>query len=267
MKKKFIIKRYQINTEKPGVENRNLRLVFFSDMHNAVYGEHNRELLGKIRSLKPDAVLLGGDLMISKPDYPLEPALEIVHALAAEYPVYYAMGNHEYRLKLYTEIYGNRYQKYFGRLKDTSVHLLDNQREEADLQGIPVAISGFSLDSSYYRRFNRRELPVSVLEEKLGRPDPARFEILLAHNPYYQKTYFEWGADLILSGHYHGGVVRIGESRGIITPDFHPFSRKCYGIKKREGQQMIVTSGLGEHTIPIRLFNPRELVILDIFSA
>lgn len=267
MQKKFIIKNYQINITKPGTAGKPLRLVFFSDLHNAVYGENNNRLCREIRSLNPAAVLLGGDLMIAKPDFPIKPALDLVTALAAEHRVYYAIGNHEFRLMLYPEVYGNSCRQYFAKLRDAGVHLLDNQREEVLLGGIPVSISGFSLERKYYCRTSRLLLPVSKLEEKLGKPSPERFEILLAHNPCFQETYFEWGADLILAGHYHGGVMRLGKKRGAVSPDFHILSPKCYGMEKRGVQQMIITSGLGEHTIPFRIFNPRELVVLDIKST
>ena len=87
--------------------------------------------------------------------------------------------------------------------------------------------------------------------------------ILLAHNPKYADSYFEWGADVILSGHVHGGVMRLGE-KAVISPDIQLFPKYGYGKINRGNQTMIVSSGIGEHTIPFRIFNPRELVVIDL---
>ena len=82
--------------------------------------------------------------------------------------------------------------------------------------------------------------------------------------PKYGKTYFEWGADLILSGHYHGGVVRLSEHYGLSSPQYLFLPPFCCGDFHKGDQHMIVSAGLGEHTIPLRIHNPRELLVIDI---
>ena len=103
-----------------------------------------------------------------------------------------------------------------------------------------------------------------ALREKFGIPDPEAFHILLAHNPVYFDTYAAWGADLTLSGHYHGGVVGLGAHRGLVTPDFRLFSKNCRGLFLTGGTCQIISAGTGEHTIPVRIWNRRELIITDI---
>lgn len=105
---------------------------------------------------------------------------------------------------------------------------------------------------------------VEELEKRFGQPDPDRITILLAHNPRYKKEYLSWGATVTFCGHYHGGVMMFGKRRGAISPDFRLFPGECGGIHKKGEHAVIVSAGLGEHTIPLRIHNPRELTILRI---
>jgi predicted MPP superfamily phosphohydrolase len=120
------------------------------------------------------------------------------------------------------------------------------------------------MDRTYYNRFYRGPLPVSELTDNLGKPDPAHYGILLAHHPAYRSSYASYGVDLTLSGHYHGGVVGLGAHRGLVTPDFRLFSKNCRGLFLTGGTCQIISAGTGEHTIPVRIWNRRELIITDI---
>ena len=128
----------------------------------------------------------------------------------------------------------------------------------------PEEIYGYAMDRTYYNRFYRGPLPVSELMDHLGKPAPARYGILLAHHPAYRSSYASYGADLTLSGHYHGGVVGLGAHRGLVTPDFRLFSKNCRGLFLTGGTCQIISAGTGEHTIPVRIWNRRELIITDI---
>ena len=102
------------------------------------------------------------------------------------------------------------------------------------------------------------------LEQKFGRPDEKHFHILMAHNPVYFDTYAAWGADLTLAGHLHGGIIRIPGIGGVITPQVKLFPEYDRGFFERNGKYMAVSAGLGEHTVPIRIFNPPQLILLTI---
>ena len=105
----------------------------------------------------------------------------------------------------------------------------------------------------------------NYLTEILGRRPEGLYTVLLAHNPDYFPRYAGWGADLTLSGHVHGGVARVPFwGKGVISPGYRLFPKYDGGIF-REGQAVMVLSrGLGMHTIPIRLFNPGELWVIDL---
>lgn len=261
--KKIKITQYQLKSKKCRPQGNSLRFVFISDFHNAEYPDGNGGFLELVRKQKPDAVLIGGDQIVAKPGYPLEPGLSVVKALAEEYPVYYACGNHEYRLKLYPEVYGNAYERFREGLERTKAVYLENEEALFLKYGYRIRILGFEMKKEFFDRFCRRELPVSELEEVFQRPDGNSFTILLAHHPGYAKTYESFGADLTLSGHYHGGVAGIGK-RGLISPDFRIFPDNCRGCTEKDGTYRIVSAGCGEHTVPFRINNPRELVVIDI---
>ena len=261
--RKIKITKYHLKSPKCGWKERNLRFVFISDLHNMTYGPENCELLELVRQQKPDAVLIGGDQIVAKPGEPLEPGLSAVKKLAEEYPVYYACGNHEYRLKLYPEVYGDAYERFREILAGTKAVYLENEMAAFWKNGLQVLIYGFEMKREYYDRFCRQQLPVTELTDVFGTPPKEAFSILLAHHPWYTQAYDCFGADVTLSGHYHGGVVGFG-NRGLVSPDFRLFPKNCHGCCEKDGHYRIVSAGCGEHTIPVRLHNPRELVVLEI---
>lgn len=247
-----------------GPERQPLRFAFLTDLHSVCIGDHNGTLLAAVRRAEPDAVLCGGDMIVGKPGQTPETALALLRRLREEYPVIHALGNHEYRAKIYPEIYGKLYREYTEELLKLGVTLLDNGRCSLTLHGRKVTVYGLSISREYYQRFARRSLPVQALTGLLGNPDPDSFSILLAHNPEHMDAYFSWGADLTLCGHYHGGILRFGEHRGLVSPDFRLFPREAHGLFERGAGRVIVGAGLGEHTLPLRLHNPRELVTITV---
>lgn len=102
------------------------------------------------------------------------------------------------------------------------------------------------------------------IEKLIGEADENSFEILIAHNPVYAEEYAKWGADIILSGHLHGGIVRIPFWRGVVSPQISLFPKYSGGNYQIGDSNLIVSRGLGMHTIKIRLFNEAEVVVLDI---
>lgn len=102
------------------------------------------------------------------------------------------------------------------------------------------------------------------MEALIGKADKTEYNILLAHNPVFTPTYLGWGADLSISGHLHGGIVRIPYLGGVITPQMKLFP-KYSGELTREGESAVVVSkGLGTHTIKVRFMNPAELVVIHL---
>lgn len=256
---RFVIRRYVIRSPKITA---GYRAVVLADLHNKRFGKNNQLLLHAIEEQNPDAIWIAGDILTARPGKSLEPATELLRSLAGKYPIYYANGNHEHRIKLYPETYGDMAKEYGEALEELKIQPLVNTNME--LPELNMVVYGAEIDREYYRRFVVPHMEEAYLAEILGKPDEAKFNVLLAHNPDYFPVYAEWGADLVLSGHVHGGMVRIPGWKGVVSPNVR-FFPKYDGGKFEEGKStMILSRGLGMHTIPVRLFNPGELIVIEI---
>ena len=257
---RFVVHTYEVHDEKIKAP---LRLAIVSDLHNKVYGKDNDKLIERIREEKPDAVILAGDILTALKGKPLDIAADLTKKLSDEFPTYYGFGNHEHRLLLYPERFGDMGEEYMKRIGKTKTKVLDNEFDTLPLSNI--RIYGSKIDRRFYKKFTLIIMRPEDLEQDLGKPDPEYYNILLAHHPDYFYAYAKWGADLTLSGHVHGGVVRIPFIwKGIISPALKLFPKYDGGEFNEFGKKMILSRGLGMHTIPVRLFNPGELVIIDL---
>ncbi len=239
-------------------------LVFLSDLHNNRFGKGQSRLLAAIAGEKPDAVLIGGDMMVVKERAEIGEALFLAKKLARHWPVYYGNGNHEIRMNRDRGRYGDIYDRYVRELKEAGVCYLSN--ESADL-GDDLRISALDLEKFCYRKFPGDRLVPGYIERRLGKSAKDRYQILLVHSPRYQADYARWGADLTLSGHYHGGTVILPRLGGLMTPQYEFFSRQCFGLLEKEGKAMIVSRGLGTHSINVRLNNPSQLVVVRLYAG
>ena len=255
---RFHVVEYQLYSGKVKKEH---RYVVLSDLHNKSYGEKNNKLIRKITRLAPEGILIAGDILTAKPEKSYEVALDLIKNLVEKYPIYYGMGNHETRLFLYPETYGDMGERYLKELNKVSVDFLKNESRECEDN---IRITGLDMNKAYYKRFKKESMDSSYLHETLGEADSGKYEILLAHNPDYFEEYAAWGADLVLSGHVHGGMMRLPLLGGVVSPAFKLFPKYDGGMFNIGKSTMILSRGLGMHTIPIRIFNPGELVLIKI---
>ena len=259
----FRVTRYRVASPKLTGEK---TWVFLSDLHNQVYGENNCKLIDAVKNESPDLILIGGDMLVGKNGHSYEPALACVKELVKIAPIYYANGNHEERMKLKPEKYDQSYALYREKLLEFGVRLLENESTVLS-DDSKVRLTGLEIPLECYTHLKRREMPGGAIKERIGNRDPEAFQVLLAHNPSYMKEYLAWGADLILSGHLHGGMVRIPGIGGVIGPDFVLFPKYSGEMRRVGDQTVIVSKGLGTHTIHIRLFNPAEIVVLSLNNS
>ena len=180
-------------------------------------------LLQKLRQLLPDAALL------------------------------YSLGNHE--MDLPEDIR----KAFFGRIRTSGVTVLDNESTVID----GICFTGLTLPQIVYRKSNGsyfRLPPITreMVERCTGTP-AQHPNILLAHSPLGFPAYAEWGADVVLSGHIHGGIIRIGET-GLLSPERKFLPKYTKGMFKENGCCMNVSAGIGK----FRLNNPAEVICLDI---
>lgn len=256
---RFVVRKHQVADCRI---KKKARAIVLADLHNKRYGRENERLLEAIREQKPDFILVAGDLVTAKPGRSLEPAIQLLKELAKDYPIYYGNGNHEYRMKLFPKTYGDMASRYGQALGKLGIEPLVNSRMILAEYGL--AVCGLEIDRKFYRRFRIPEMPENYMTGMLGQAPKELFTVLLAHNPDYFPQYAAWGADLVLSGHVHGGVVRIPFlNRGVISPGLRLFPKYDGGIFKEGKSTMVLSRGLGMHTIYIRLFNPAELWVVE----
>lgn len=233
--------------------NIELRLCLMSDLHNNK--KDLERLVTSIREFAPDVILLAGDL-VNKHKPENKQAEEFLSALARlSVPVYYSEGNHELSL---AETYPECWHRYLTAIHKKAAYL---QNEAVCLNGSEsVYISGLSLPKEYYKKGNLYEN--TALLPELSVPENA-FHIMMAHNPEYASLYDKYHADLILSGHLHGGLLRLPFIGGVVSPRLRlPKGCDAGLVQLPKGNYMFVSRGLGSHTIPLRFFNRVEVNFL-----
>ena len=267
---KFTKKRYTISSNKVAERT---KVVFFSDLHLKQYGKNNSCLLHEIKKESPDYIFIGGDLITTYPiayhgvrgDYKwLGVIVQFLCELNKVCPIYYVDGNHEVNLKTALDgAYNDIYTKYIAAIKEAGVNIINDNK--ADLSN-NIRIYGLVQPIELFQKRQHSSLELSDIYSRIDLSSFSKYNILLTHNPQYFDKYSDWGADLVLSGHTHGGVIRFGQ-KGLIAPSYKLFPEYCYGRYKFGQSNMIVSSGLNMHTFPIRWFNPAEFVIVEIVSA
>lgn len=259
----FRVEHYELGSKK--IKNP-ITIVMLADLHNHSYGENNQDLLSAVKMQDPDLICLAGDLLIGHSKISYAPAQELVKTLAKDYQVFYGLGNHEARMKYDLALYGTRYEDYIRPLEALGVQVLVDENRKICVGNTELCIYGYDLPLCYFEKFNRYVFETEQVERALGSIEESKtvYRILLAHNPIYFPQYAAWGADLTLSGHLHGGIIRLPLIGGIITPQARLFPKYCAGKYQIGEKNLIVSRGLGTHTIPIRWNNPPELSVIHL---
>lgn len=238
------------------------RAVLLTDLHNKQYGKKNERLLAAIRAAQPDFILAAGDLLTANTKESFEPALHLMRSLAGDYPVYYAYGNHEQRLAAARDVYGDMAERYEAGLGSAGIEPVVNGHCNLPEQGI--VLYGVEIDMEYFKKLRPEAMDPGYLPGLLGQAPKDAYTVLLAHNPDYFPQYAAWGAALTLSGHVHGGVARVPFwGKGFIAPTWRIFPKYDGGVFREGDAVMVLSRGLGSHTIPVRLFNPGELWVIE----
>ncbi|WP_270227839.1 metallophosphoesterase [Coprococcus aceti] len=236
---------YTYAAEKLGVDLDGYRIVQISDLHNAKFGKNNQKLVDRIRECEPDMIVLTGDLVDSNHTN-VDRAVQFVDEIVKICPVYYVTGNHEYWLE------ASEYDELMSGLTRAGAVILDDQVVEISRGDAKFRLVG--LDD--------KSLADGTLEALLS--DEKEFTVVLAHEPQYLARYAGIGVDLVLSGHAHGGQFRLPFVGGIVAPDQGFLPEYTAGEYYMNGTEMIVSRGLGNSVIPVRLFNYPEIVCVEL---
>lgn len=224
------------------------RIVQISDLHGQAFGEGQRRLLTLVESLEPDLVVVTGDL-VDQRRRETAAALVLMEGLAAQWTTLFVEGNHEAVLPGYPLLR--------GRLQAAGVVVLDNATMEIPRGNAFIAVSGVQDDQTL--GWGHR----AALQERAG-VHPDQFHVLLSHKPEHFPHYVADGFDLVFSGHAHGGQFRLPFLGGVVAPGQGFFPRWSEGIHQEGDTRMVVSRGLGNSIIPLRVNNPPEVVLVEL---
>lgn len=244
------------NSQLPSDFN-DFKIVQISDLHNKMFGENQTKLLGQVESLHPDIIIITGDL-IDRRKFDLDTAMCFINGSVKIAPTYYVSGNHE--------AWCGQYSKIKQKLINADVCIMDDTAIDLSKGDSTIQLLGLSdpdfLTSDYLEGTN-----TSKLEELLKKwSNSDNIKILLSHRPELFDLYCENNIDLIFAGHAHGGQIRIPFIGGLVAPDQGLFPKYTSGSYSKESSTMFVSRGLGNSIIPIRIFNPPEIVAVTLKS-
>ena len=259
------VTKYVVENKKVPKEFDGYNIVQISDLHSKLFGENNKKLIQKIKSLNPDIVVVTGDL-IDGENNNYNVALDFMKEISKLYRVYYIIGNHEQKSLI--KKYKDEYKDYFNKLHQIDFVNLDNNKVEIVKGDSNINLYGLTVPYSCYKYlFDNQEttsIDIDFLEQKLGKVDREQFNILLAHTPFYFDEYEKWGADLTLCGHVHGGIVRLPLVGGLLSPDRKFFPKYDLGEYTKNKSTMIVSKGLGGSKVLIRVNCKPEIVNIKL---
>ena len=259
---RFVKREYECKSDKLKKEG---TFVLLSDLHSKSFGKQNEKLLLAIEKENPDVILIAGDMYTSSAGEDNREIAAFVQKLAEMYPVYYGNGNHEQKTRLFPETFGDRYETFAEKICQAGVQLLVNEKRY--LPDYNMEIYGLEVGREYYHKPKKMPMCADYMEQMFGKVDESKYNLLIAHNPEYFDNYAAWGADLTVSGHIHGGLMRLPVLGGVISPRLCLFPHYDGGLFQKDGRKMILSRGLGTHTLPIRIFNPGELVVIHLKPA
>lgn len=262
---KIVCTEYTYTSDKVAGEFDGYKIAVISDMHCKEFGKDSCKLIEEIDNLNPDIIITAGD-MVSDHGRHFEVVLKLMKLLSSKYPVYYGCGNHEMKLYL-NPITHHKYIRYVRCLKSYGIEYLNNRSVKIMKNDKCIRISGLNLDKYYFGKiWNKINMPKDYLNSLLKPCKDKRLELLIAHNPDYISNYSEWGADIVVSGHIHGGLVVLPLLGGVIAPTLRLFPYYDYGEYAEHDTTLYLSRGLGAHTIPIRINNPPEIMLVTLKS-
>lgn len=229
-------------------------IAHISDLHNAEYGKNNEKLIDILEAESPNIIAITGDLIDSNHTN-LEVALSFAQQAVKIAPCYFVTGNHEAWI-------GSQYEELKTSLQNTGITVLQDEAIELNYGDVCIQLIGLN-DPDFSER--DRLLSESILEAKLSQVNISDgFTILLSHRPEYFNVYQNKNIDLVLSGHAHGGQFRLPLGGGVIAPGQGLFPKYDAGAYTENGTTMIVSRGIGNSIIPVRINNRPEIVIIEL---
>lgn len=243
---------YDIKSQKVPFSFEGFKIVQISDFHNAKFGKGNKRLVTIVRDLKPDIIVITGDFIDSE-HTDIDTALSFVMELEKIAPCYYVTGNHESWLQE-----SDTWTSFEQVLKEEKIIILHDKSLELIRDGLSINLIGID-DPEYVRKDDELiQHDAKSLLENLKEPD--EYNILLSHRPELFEDYVDEDVDLVLAGHTHGGQIRLPFIGGVAAPDQGLFPKYDAGLFREKNTSMIISRGLGNSILPIRINDEPEVV-------
>lgn len=250
---RLILRTYTVVSPKLTAE---VRLAVVTDFHSS---DNADDVVAMVASCAPDAVLLVGDLFDDDTqNRPTERTLSLMRQLSAQYPCYYVSGNHE--------AWTGEMDALYQQTEEAGVTVLRMSSGILTVRGQRIALCG--VPDPYEMVFSGAPDTEEQLRQALEDVDSADFTVLLAHRPELLAKYAQFPLDLVVSGHAHGGQVRIpGVLNGLYAPNQGWFPKLAGGAYTQDGTTLIVSRGLAVRTRLPRIFNRPEVVLVRCVPA
>lgn len=250
---RLILRTYTVVSPKLTAE---VRLAVVTDFHSS---DNADDVVAMVTSCAPDAVLMVGDMFDDDiANRPTERTLSLMRQLSAQYPCYYVSGNHE--------AWTGEMDALYQQTEEAGVTVLRMSSGVLTVRGQRIALCG--IPDPYEMVFSGAPDTEEQLRQALEDVDSADFTVLLAHRPELLAKYAQFPLDLVVSGHAHGGQVRIpGVLNGLYAPNQGWFPKLAGGAYTQGGTTLIVSRGLAVRTRLPRIFNRPEVVLVRCVPA
>lgn len=243
------------------------RIVLISDLHDNEFGKNNKHLIDQIAKQNPDLILLDGD-MINEGSENVNQALHLIRKLRKIAPVYYALGNHE------LGYIRRETSNLFVQLKKAGANVLEQEYQDITVNHNKIRIGG--IYEYAFRVDDKGKMSKEAMIPKIRNfledfQDSDSFKIMMSHRPdsfIFGQAADTWKIDLVVSGHAHGGQVRIPGKGGLYGADQGWFPKYVDGIHHfKTVKNMVITRGMGSDKEKLPRFNNiPEIVVIDLKS-
>ena len=247
-----------VSSESLPMELDRFRIAQISDLHNTEFGKNNIKLISLLKKADADIIVITGDMVDSRRTN-IDNAVYFAERAVKIAPTYYVNGNHESRLS-YTE-----YNRLITRLKQSGVTVLENETADISIGSETITLVGIN-DPGF-----RMELVDDAMKQNIAHqlmrilPENTNYKVLLAHRPEYFDVYAD-KADLVLSGHAHGGQFIIPFVGGLLAPGQGLLPKYYDGLYVYGATSMIVSRGIGNSIFPFRINNKPVIVVTELIS-
>lgn len=250
----LVVRNYIIKADKL-LMDQSIKIVLISDLHSHVHGENQKKIVNKIKKQNPDIIALAGDIADDK--VPIDGTILFLEEIKDIAPIFYVTGNHE--------VWSGELNYIKDVFRSFGVTVLENDYKEINISGIKLVIAG--VDDPEIIKYERKQSNwYKEIEEAFSDvKDLDGYKILISHRPEAVEFYNTLPFDLVLSGHSHGGQVRIPFLiNGLLAPNQGFFPKYAGGVYELENYTHIVSRGVSFNPLLPRVFNPPEVVVIDV---